>query len=28
MIETHKNHKNEIYMEELHKELPERDLDG
>lgn len=28
MIEKHKNHKNEIYMDELEKELPSKDLEG
>ncbi len=28
LIEAHKNHTNEIYMEELQKELPEKDLEG
>jgi hypothetical protein len=28
MIEKYKNHKNEIYMDELQKELPSEDLEG
>jgi hypothetical protein len=28
MIEKYKNHKNEIYMDELEKELPSKDLEG
>jgi hypothetical protein len=28
MIATKKNHKNEIYMEELERELPKKDLEG
>ena len=28
MIEKYNNHKNEIYMDELQKELPTKDLEG